>query len=602
MKRITLTSLLIASMLALSTTGCKSIFEDDEYSGAKVAEDDPDDGKAPVPENPDDYILDGSKVAYIHCKNKSFTVEGDTSLVDIKATGVKIELKKTGTFYIDGTLDDGQIQVDADTADVVKVVFNGATLSCSTEAAFRVKDCSKTIVTIADDTQNTINDGKNNSDSAAIYSKRYLAFNGGEQGTGTLTVNATCDDGIVTTKQLVVNSGKLVVNSTDDGIRGKQSIVIHNGDFTITAGGDGIKSSSSKEGYGYVNIENGKFDINAHADGIQAESTLNIKDGVFVIKNPKKCISAIGDITIDGGDFTLTPTVTIKTDDDENKNGGGFGGFNPNNEPDGDGHGITIKKNDDDIRVGNITINGGKINIPDCYEGIQGVVINVNGGEIWIISQDDAFNATNGTEQMGNGWVRPGQQTVTGATPALNFNGGFVYVQTTGDGIDSNGELNITGGVVLVSQSGGGNEPVDAGDGYEPKITGGVLVAVGSADMASAPSATQTAFFTSATGSANKILAVNASDGTNILAWKVPQAYQVMTVSAPTMGTDTYSVYTDVTVSGDEYVSGSGFYYPAKTATGTATTTIETTKGQCTSTVSGGFGPGGGGMGPGGGW
>lgn len=593
MKRITLTALLFASMLALPTTGCKSIFEDNEYSGAKVATDDQDDGgNVDVPENPDDYTLstDTSKIAYIHCKNTSFAVDGNASLVDIKTTGVKIELKKPGTFYIDGTLDDGQIQVDADTADVVKVVFNGATLSCSTEAAFRVKDCSKTIVTIADDTQNTINDGKNNSDSAAIYSKRYLAFNGGEQGTGTLTVNATCDDGIVTTKQLVVNGGKLVVNSTDDGIRGKQSIVIHNGDFTITAGGDGIKSSSSKEGYGYVNIENGKFDINAHADGIQAESTLNIKDGVFVIKNPKKCISAIGDITIDGGDFTLTPTVTI----DRSSNGGGFGP----NEPDGDGHGITIKKNDDDIRVGNITINGGKINIPDCYEGIQGVVINVNGGEIWIISQDDAFNATNGTEQMGNGWVRPGQQTVTGATPALIFNGGFTYVQTTGDGIDSNGELNITGGVVLVSQNGQANEPIDAGDGYEPKITGGVVVAVGSQGMASAPSATQTAFFTSATGSANKVLAVNASDGTNILAWKAPQAYQVMTVSAPTMGTDTYKIITDASVTGDEYVSGSGFYYPAKTATGTAATTISTTNGQCTSTGNsgGGFGPGGGGF------
>jgi hypothetical protein len=587
MKKITLTALLFASMLALPTTGCKSIFEDNEYSGAKVATDDQDDGgNVDVPENPDDYTLstDTSKIAYIHCKNTSFAVDGNASLVDIKTTGVKIELKKPGTFYIDGTLDDGQIQVDADSADVIKVVFNGVTLNCSSEAPFRVKDCEKTIVTIADGTQNTITDGKANSDSAAIYSKRYLAFNAGEKGTGSLSITANCADGISCTKQLVFNNGTYSVTAADDGMRGKLSLVIHDGKFTVNAQGDAFKSTSDKEGYGYTLIDNGTFEITSGDEGFQADGTLTINGGTFNIKKSEKCIAAIGDITINGGDFTLTPTVT----------GGGESGS---------GHGICIKKNDDEIRTGNVTINGGKINITQSYEGIQGVVITVNGGEVWVKSSDDSFNASNGTNQMGGGggWgPRPGQQTTTttttGATPALIFNGGFTYVQTTGDGIDSNGELNITGGVVLVSQNGQANEPIDAGDGYEPKITGGVVVAIGSAGMASAPSATQTAFFTSATGSANKFLAVNASDGTNILAWKAPQAYQVMTVSAPTMGTDKYSVITDATVSGDEYVSGSGFYYPAKTATGTAATTISTTNGQCTST-----GNSGGGMGPGGG-
>jgi hypothetical protein len=112
--------------------------------------------------------------------------------------------------------------------------------------------------------------------------------------------------------------------------------------------------------------------------------------------------------------------------------------------------------------------------------------------------------------------------------------------------------------------------------------------------MASAPSTTQTAFFTSASGSANQMFAVNDSDGKNILAWKIPQAYQVITVSTSKMTTGNYSIITNATVKGDEYVSGSGFYYPATSATGTATT-ISTTNGQCTSTVSGG------GMGPGGG-
>ena len=588
MKRITLTALLFASMLALPTTGCKSIFEDNEYSGAKVATDDQDDGgNVDVPENPDDYTLstDTSKIAYIHCKNTSFAVDGNASLVDIKTTGVKIELKKPGTFYIDGTLDDGQIQVDADSADVIKVVFNGVTLNCSSEAPFRVKDCEKTIVTIADGTQNTITDGKANSDSAAIYSKRYLAFNAGEKGTGSLSITANCADGISCTKQLVFNNGTYSVTAADDGMRGKLSLVIHDGKFTVNAQGDAFKSTSDKEGYGYTLIDNGTFEITSGDEGFQSDGTLTINGGTFNIKKSEKCIAALGDITINGGDFTLTPTVT----------GGGESGT---------GHGICIKKNDDEIRTGNVTINGGKINVTNSYEGIQGVVITVNDGEVWVKSSDDSFNASNGTNQMGGGggWgPRPGQQTTTttttGATPALIFNGGFTYVQTTGDGIDSNGELNITGGVVLVSQNGQANEPIDAGDGYEPKITGGVVIAAGSQGMASAPSTTQTAFFTSASGSANQVFAVNDSDDKNILAWKIPQAYQVITVSTSKMTTGSYSIITNATVKGDEYVSGSGFYYPATSATGSATS-ITTTNGQCTSTVSGG------GMGPGGrpGW
>ena len=590
--------------LAVAVVGCKSVFEDSEYAydGSSKTNNEDDTPHGGSSEDPDDYTLstDTSKIAYIHCKNNAFTIEGNASLVDVKTTGVKVELKKTGTFYIDGTLDDGQIQVDADSNDVVKVVFNGVNLNCNSESPFRVKDCEKTIVTLADGTKNYITDGKLNEDSAAIYSKRYLAFASGDKGTGTLSITGNCADGISCTKQLVFNGGNYTLKTADDGMRGKLSLVIHDGSFTIDVNGDALKATSSKEGYGYIEIDKGTFDITSGDEGMQADGTLTINGGTFNIKKSEKCIAAIGDITINGGDFTLAPTVT----------GGG---------ENGSGHGITIKKNDDDLRTGNVTINNGKVNITQAYEGIQGVVINVNGGEVWINSTDDSFNASNGSGGGFGGWgPRPGQQTTTssGATPALNFNGGFVYVKTQGDGVDSNGELNITGGVVLVSQSGGGNEPIDAGDGYEPKITGGVVVAVGSKDMASAPNVTQTTFFTTVTGSANQVFAVNSSDGKNILAWKVPQAYQVITVSAPEMKTGTYTIITNAKVEGTEYKSGSGFYYPATSATSaknTTPTTIETTNGQCTSSGNaggGGFGPGGGGGGfpgggggfPGGGW
>lgn len=567
---------MIVGVLGLSLSGCKSAFEDSEYAyaGASNSTHENDSVVPYVPENPDDYNLpsDNSQVAYIHCKNDSFVIEGNKSLVDVKTTGVKVELKKSGTYYVDGILDDGQIQVDADSTAIVKVVLSGVSLNCTSKAPFRVKDCSKTIITIADGTTNTISDSKSNEDSAAIYSKRYLAFSGGDKGTGTLNVTTQSggSDGIVCTKQLVFNSGKYNVSSIDDGIRGKLSLVIHDGDFTINANGDALKSTSSKEGYGYISIDNGRFDISSVDEGLQADGTINIKGGCFDIRKADKCIAALGDIIIDGGDLTLSPSVIIE---DES----------------GSGHGLCIKKNDDEARVGKITINGGDIKITNSFKGIQGVVITVNGGTVNVNSADDAFKASSGAGQKDDGgWgKRPDQQSSpapSATKPEIIFNNGLVYIKSDGDGIDSNGEMHINGGVVLVSACGPDKEPITAGENCKTHIAGGVIVAAGAHGMKVAPEVSQTTFCASA--AANPFahtIAVNDANGQNIFVWTLPQQCQTITVSAPEIKTGSYYVLTDVTHKGNEYVSGLEFYYPATSASGTVSATISATEGEYTS-------------------
>ena len=63
------------------------------------------------------------------------------------------------------------------------------------------------------------------------------------------------------------------------------------------------------------------------------------------------------------------------------------------------------------------------------------------------------------------------------------ISGGNVSINASGDGIDSNGNIEISGGVVLV------DGPISGGEGaldygLEAKITGGILVAAGSSGMA----------------------------------------------------------------------------------------------------------------------
>ncbi|WP_164174158.1 dockerin type I repeat-containing protein [Ruminococcus flavefaciens] len=61
----------------------------------------------------------------IHLKNTSITVEGENATVE----GTKVTITHSGEFYIDGTLDDGQINVNipdekTDT-ETVKIFLNG---------------------------------------------------------------------------------------------------------------------------------------------------------------------------------------------------------------------------------------------------------------------------------------------------------------------------------------------------------------------------------------------------------------------------------------------------------------------------------------------
>ena len=75
-------------------------------------------------------------------------------------------------------------------------------------------------------------------------------------------------------------------------------------------------------------------------------------------------------------------------------------------------------------------------------------------------------------------------------TPLLTIAGGYTVVNAAGDGLDSNGNIVMTGGVIYVfGPSDNGNGAIDYGDGnYSMTISGGTLLAVGSSGMAQAPS------------------------------------------------------------------------------------------------------------------
>ena len=144
----------------------------------------------------------------------------------------------------------------------------------------------------------------------------------------------------------------------------------------------------------------------------------------------------------------------------------------------------SIKSGDDAIHAEETTkITNGNINVTKSYEGIEGLDIELKGGKITIVADDDGINAAGGNDDSGT--VEPfenkgGMNEATNGS--ITISGGTIDINASGDGIDANGNLTVTGGTTYVSGSeNGGNSALDySGDA---KITGGTFVAVGMSEM-----------------------------------------------------------------------------------------------------------------------
>ncbi len=289
---------------------------------------------------------------------------------------------------------------------------------------------------------------------------------------GTDTVNYNYDGIKASATNVYITGGKITTDVSQDSIQAGLLIQIEGGTLDLTSGDNGITSD------GDVCLKGGEITLNTVGKGVKAETDLNIYDGVTVVAEcTDDAIHSNGSIYIYGGDLTLS------TGDD----------------------GVHA-----DVAI---VVSGGEINVTKSYEGIEAVDITIDGGTISIVSSDDGFNANGGSDNSGMGgndknepWGRPGSSggsssssgesssgsssSTTEETPCITINGGYIFVNALGDGIDSNGNIIFNGGTVIVDgPSSDGDGALDCGDNNNTiAYNGGVLLAVGSSGMAEAPS------------------------------------------------------------------------------------------------------------------
>nr|WP_198044592.1 carbohydrate-binding domain-containing protein [Lysinibacillus timonensis] len=216
---------------------------------------------------------------------------------------------------------------------------------------------------------------------------------------------------------------------------------------------------------------------------------------------------------------------------------------------------MTILTGDDGIHAdSNVSILGGDITIEKSLEGIEGQNITIADGRVHLNAEDDGINVnveeTGGHMGMGPTGISNSESSNTenditnteesteAESGELLIEGGYLYVNANGDGLDSNSSIHMTGGTVLVyGPTSSGNGSLDYSQSFN--LEGGILIAAGSSGMVqsiSSESSQSTVLMTyNEMQSAGTSIYLENEDGERILAVTPEKEFQSILISTPTI-------------------------------------------------------------------
>ncbi|WNZ10102.1 carbohydrate-binding domain-containing protein [Streptomyces sp. 11x1] len=445
---------------------------------------------AVLADNEDTHAEDGD-TEYDESEAVGIELKGDLASADGKGVdvdGSTVTITSSGTYLLSGSLDDGQIVVTAPEATVT-LILDGVDISSSSGSAIAATEAERLVVVLADGSENKLSDTDSYADDAEANAALYSAGDLTIGGSGSLTVTGNGNDAIAGKDGLVVEGGNITVEAADDGIRGKDYLVVNGGTVTVTAKGDGLKSDNAdEEDAGYIAVAGGTLSVSANGDAVDAATDLVVTGGRLIVKSEASDDTSAhglksGVITVlEGGTVDVSASAdALHGDAAVHLNGAD----------------VTLAAGDDGIHAeGDLIISKGTLNITRSNEGLEGKDILVRGGTSNVTSDDDGVNAsgseaTSEEEQGGQGGFGGGGPGGGGGGEnvgdySAKVTGGTLVLNSQGDGFDSNGTAEITGGTVVVNgPEMGGNGALDVNGSFT--VSGGTLLAAGSAGMVVAP-------------------------------------------------------------------------------------------------------------------
>jgi len=355
---------------------------------------------------------------------------------------------------------------------------------------------------------------------------------------GQIIVNSS--DG--NTVRLILNNAQITcLSSAPIYIQSADKMIIALADNSTNTITDGTSYTLNSDGepdaaiYSKADLTifgNGTLTVNAnYQDGICSKDGLIIKSGTIYVNAVNNGIKGKDFLDIKNGTINVnTQGDGLKSNNDESTSVGYILIENGN---------ITISSGDDGIHAASyISISKATVTISRSVEGIESKSIVVNSGNLSITASDDGFNATYGS----------GGESDDGSS--LSIHGGRIYVNATGgDGLDSNGDITITGGTII---SHGPQSQPEVGMDYNGtcKISGGVLIVSGPGSNMTQGASTSSSqnslkLLLTSSLSAGTIFHIQDSNGNEVITFKPNRGYSSVIFSSPLLKEgSTYSIYT----------------------------------------------------------
>lgn len=465
------------------------------------------------------------------------------------------------TYNLSGTSTDGSLTLGGSAKCTVAV--NGLTLTNPNGAPINITNGKRVDFSVKKDSENTLMDGAASSDKACLYCKGHLELKGkgvlnvsayGSKAHGiksgdymemkncTINILTAVKDGISCNEYFLMESGTLnISNVGDDGIQ----CDIDNDEGTPIEATDAAEGGHEDEDTGNIYLEGGTINVSVTADaakGIKANGDIYVSEavegtalnvtintsggGVWDSTNKKTKASAgfgaDGKMVISGGTLNLTST------------GAGGKGISVDGTMDINGGDITISTTGNAVGAsssGTLTIITNSQTLDSYSSDYKSSPKGIKADGNMVISGGNIKVTTTGVG--GEGIESKGTLDITGgqiyvdafddginSSKTMTISGGYVYSRgAKNDGLDANDNLYIKGGVVFAVGAGGAEKSIDALEGKTLYIQGGTVIGICDLESGASISNGTCKYTTTWDGQSWYVL---SSNNTELLAFKTP--------------------------------------------------------------------------------
>ena len=372
-------------------------------------------------------------------------------------------------YMVTGATANGSLTIKGNTD--YELMLNGTEITNPASVAINLDSKMGAYIVLSGHNKLTDGAGDNDSHKSALYSKGKMLFSGD----GILDIYGVYNNGIHSKSYLVFDKGvNLYIEAANHGIKASGDIIINGGIINVSTAGAGAKGINGDENI-IINggrtttlcTGNGEWDDEDQetkaSAGLACELTMTINGGEVYSKatgSGGKGLKADYEAYINGGKVRAITEGGLYYCDGKTENHNYRG--NTDNLDD------AYTSSPKGIKVGTKNVHG---------------LLNITGGDVMV--RTSGYNGE-GIESKGTLEISGGSVMVAAYDDAINsssdltISGGTVIaVGTNNDGIDANGNLYIKGGNIIAFGASGAEAGIDSDESHAFYISGGSLFAIG---------------------------------------------------------------------------------------------------------------------------